>query len=78
MKKTLKETIEYVLSNELDKFYNKNREMILEDMMIKIPARFPAGDEWDEDDVIDLVDDFIKQYLEKEFIDYLFSQENNK
>ena len=78
MKKKLYRVVYDTLDNLFWKFYDDNREEIIEGIYDRWPDAIPAGDEWDDNDITEIIIEYIERFKEQQLIDYIFSQENNK
>lgn len=64
------------LDEQEEKYFDANRDKILDLIQTFEPDKFPAGDDWDDNDIIDLVHDYIHEHLQDDFTDFIFSQDN--
>ena len=65
-----------LLDEQEEKYFEANRDKILELIQTFEPDKFPAGDDWDDNDIIDLVNEYIHKYLQDDLINFIFSQDN--
>lgn len=76
--KELHEEISNILDDQEQKYFDENHDKIVELVATFAPDRFPAGDDWDDGDIADLVREYIHEHLQEDFNNFIFSQENNK
>ena len=76
--KELHEEVSNILDDQEEKYFEENHDKIVELVATFAPDKFPPGDELDDDDIIDLVHDYIHEHLQEDFNNFIFSQENNK